>query len=302
MTEAATALAPLNRPLDRAAGDRAVAIELETWGTPRAAATVLSGEGVVGSAGDTTVVHPWASVTKVVAALAVLDVVRDGLLRLDDEVGPNGATVRHLLAHTSGLSFDDERVVAQPGQRRIYSNIGIDVVVAEACRRSGADSAAQLLAARVFEPLGMARTSLVGPAAHGIEGPLDDLVRLAAELLAPRVLAPGWIDAAVAPTFPSAAGVLPGFGRQDPNDWGLGIELRGSKSPHWMPPAASPSAFGHFGQSGSFLWVDRQAGVACAALTGTPFGPWAVESWPRSGARWLAQFGANATTERGEQR
>ena len=302
MTDAATDLAPRDRALDRAAGDRVVAVELETWGTPRAAAAVLSREGVLGSAGDTTVLHPWASVTKVVAALAVLDVVRDGCLRLDDEVGPNGATVRHLLAHTSGLSLDGDRVVAQPGQRRIYSNAGIEVVVAEACRRSGADSAADLVAARVLEPLGMARTRLAGPAAHGLEGPLDDLVLLAAELLAPRVLAPGWVDAAVAPTFPSVAGVLPGFGRQDPNDWGLGIELRGHKSPHWMPPGASPSAFGHFGQSGSFVWVDRREGVACATLTGRPFGPWAVECWPRSGARWLARFGANATTELGGQR
>jgi len=289
-------LAPLDRALDRVVGDRAVAAELETWGVPGAAAAVLTRDGVVGAAGDLAAVHAWASVTKVVSALAVLDVVRDGMLRLDDEVGPQGATVRHLLAHTAGYAFDDDRVLAEPGRRRIYSNTGIDVVVEEACRRSGARSAAELLTLRVLGPLGMSSTRLEGPAAHGLVGPLDDLVLLAAELLDPRILARGWVDAAVAPTFPAAAGVLPGFGRQDPNDWGLGVELRGRKAPHWMPEGASPSAFGHFGQAGSFVWVDRAAGVACAALTGTPFGSWAAEAWPRSGARWLALWGAPTST------
>lgn len=295
MSDASVDLRPLDRALDRAVADRAVAEELETWGTPGAAAAVLTGAGVVAASGDASVAHPWASVTKVVAALAVLDVVREGRLHLDDPLGPSGSTVRHLLSHTSGLAFDDDRVVAGPGLRRIYSNTGIDVVVEEACRRSGTGTPAELLETRVLGPLGMTATRLEGPAAHGIVGPLDDLVLLAAELLAPSVLARGWVDAAVAPTFPAAAGVLPGFGRQDPNDWGLGLELRGRKAPHWMPQSAAPSAFGHFGQSGSFVWVDRRAGVACAALTGTPFGPWAAEAWPRSGARWLAQFGRAAS-------
>ncbi|MGD9957501.1 MAG: serine hydrolase domain-containing protein [Candidatus Nanopelagicales bacterium] len=303
MTDAATGTASLLRPapLDRATGDRVVAEELATWGVPGAAAVVLTRAGVVGAAGDSTAVHPWASVSKVVAALAVLDVVRDGRLRLEDEAGPPGATVRHLLGHTSGLSFDDGRVLSEPGRRRIYSNTGIDIVVDEACRRSGAGSAAELLTTCVLVPLGMTGTRLVGPTAHGLEGPLDDLVRLAAELLEPRVLPAGWVDAAVAPTFPEAAGVLPGFGRQDPNDWGLGVELRGRKAPHWMPEGASPSAFGHFGQAGSFVWVDRPAGVACASLSGTPFGPWAAEAWPRSGARWLAAWAPAPSTGGGEQ-
>lgn len=301
MTDSVAPLASLDRAPDRTVGDRVVAEELESWGCTGAAAAVIGSDGVLGAAGDTSVVHPWASVTKVVAALAVLDVVRNGLLDLDDELGPEGSTVRHLLAHTSGLPFDGDRVVARPGTRRIYSNTGIDVVVAEAGRRSGAASAAELLDVGVLRPLGMSATRLVGPAAHGLEGPLDDLVRLAAELLKPRLLAEGVVDGAVAPSFPATAGVLPGFGRQDPNDWGLGVELRGRKSPHWMATAASPTAFGHFGQAGSFVWVDREAGLAGAALTGTPFGSWAAQAWPRSSARWLAFFGApTSPSERGQ--
>ena len=62
--------------------------------------------------------------------------------------------------------------------------------------------------------------------------------------------------------FPGLVGVLPGFGRQEPNDWGLGFELRDGKSPHWTGSRNSPRTFGHFGRSGTFLWVDPEAGLA----------------------------------------
>jgi CubicO group peptidase (beta-lactamase class C family) len=80
--------------------------------------------------------------------------------------------------------------------------------------------------------------------------------------------------------FPGLAGVLPGFQRFDPCDWGLGVEIRGSKQPHWTGPANSPATFGHFGRSGSFLWVDPVAGRACVGLADRPFGPWAARAWP----------------------
>jgi CubicO group peptidase (beta-lactamase class C family) len=68
-----------------------------------------------------------------------------------------------------------------------------------------------------------------------------------------------------------------------PNDWGLGFELRDRKSPHWTGTRNSPATFGHFGAAGTFLWVDPDAGLACAVLTDEPFGPWAVEAWPALG-------------------
>ncbi len=80
--------------------------------------------------------------------------------------------------------------------------------------------------------------------------------------------------------FPGLPGVLPGFGRQDPNDWGLGLELRDAKSPHWTGSRNSPQTFGHFGRSGTFLWVDPVAGLALACLTDLPFGDWAAKAWP----------------------
>ena len=84
-------------------------------------------------------------------------------------------------------------------------------------------------------------------------------------------------------------GILPGFGRQEPNDWGLGFELRDAKSPHWTGTDNSPGTFGHFGASGTFLWVDPEADLACACLTDLEFGPWAREAWPRLADALLAE-------------
>jgi Beta-lactamase len=93
-------------------------------------------------------------------------------------------------------------------------------------------------------------------------------------------LVPDLVAGASRTAFPGLVGVLPGFGRQDPNDWGLGFEIRDGKRPHWTGQRSSPETFGHFGQSGSFLWIDPVAGIACACLTDTAFGEWAVRDWP----------------------
>jgi len=62
---------------------------------------------------------------------------------------------------------------------------------------------------------------------------------------------------------------------------GLGFELRDAKSPHWTGSLNSPRTYGHFGRSGTFLWVDPDAGIALACLTDLDFGDWAADAWPR---------------------
>ena len=122
---------------------------------------------------------------------------------------------------------------------------------------------------------------LAGDAGSGASGSLRDLLVVAHELLDPHRVARETLDEAAAVQFPGLDGVLPGFGRQSPNDWGLGLELRDAKHPHWTGARNSPRTFGHFGRSGTFLWVDPDAGLALACLTDRDFGDWARDAWPR---------------------
>ena len=239
------------------------------------------GVSLLGTVGDAHRSFAWASVTKLCTALAVLVAVEEGTVALSDEAGPPGSTVAHLLAHASGLGPDRREAIAPPGTRRIYSNAGFEVLGDLLAQRAGMP-AGRYVAEAVFVPLGMTGAQLAPGAspAHGAEGTLSDLLALGAELLAPRVVARETLDKATAVAFPRLSGVLPGFGRQDPNDWGLGFEIRGAKHPHWTGTRNSPATFGHFGRSGSFLWVDPGVQVACAVLCDREFGPWAAEAWP----------------------
>lgn len=261
--------------------------ELRTWPAPAPAAAVLRGPDETVSSGPDQP-YAWASVTKLLTSLVVLHCSLRGELALDEPAGPPGSTVRHLLAHASGLSVDSDRVLAPPGRRRIYSNRGFEILGELVVTRSGVGFGA-LLREGVLAPLGMHGTTCDGSPAHGARGPVADLVRLAHELLSPRCLPTESLVAARTVAFPGIAGVLPGFGRQEPNDWGLGFEIRGTKDPHWTSPLSSPDTFGHFGQAGAFLWVDPVADVAVVAGTDTPFGPWAATAWPRLSTRVLRE-------------
>ncbi|MCJ0867829.1 serine hydrolase [Streptomyces sp. AP-93] len=253
---------------------------IENWPVPTAAAAVVHADGtVLGAHGPVDHRFPLASVTKPLAAYAALVAYEEGAIELDEPAGPQGSTVRHLLAHTSGLAFDEHRVTAPPGQRRLYSNAGFEELGDHIAKATGIPFAAYLAEA-VFEPLGMASSSLEGsPAKDGVST-VSDLLRFAAELQQPRLLDVRTVAGATSVVHPGLKGVLPGYGHQSPNDWGLGMEIRDGKAPHWTGAGSSPRTFGHFGQSGTFLWVDPDARAACVALTDRAFGPWAVEAWP----------------------
>ncbi|BBA97206.1 putative beta-lactamase [Actinacidiphila reveromycinica] len=254
--------------------------KIAQWPVDNASAGVVRADGTVaGTYGAPDRRYPLASVTKPLAAYAVLVAWEEGALELDDPAGPEGATVRHLLAHTSGLAFDAPKVTAPPGTRRIYSNAGFEAL-GEALTKAAGIPFAEYARQAVLEPLGMADTTLDGsPAADGVST-VADLLRFAAELQAPRLLHPSTVATATSVAFPGLSGVLPGYGRQVPNDWGLGFEIRDSKTPHWTGSGSSPATFGHFGQSGTFLWVDPAARAACVVLTDRPFGEWAIREWP----------------------
>lgn len=249
------------------------------WPAGRIAAALVTPAGVREAVGDTGRPFALASVTKPLTALAALVAVEEGTLDLDEPAGPPGSTVRHLLAHTSGLGFAGG-VVAEPGRRRIYSNAGFDALGEHLARRAGMPAVAYITAA-VCEPLGMAATTFPdGSVAAGAHASVDDLVGLAGELLRPRLIDPSTLAAATTVAFPGLDGVLPGYGKQTPNDWGLGLEIRGHKEPHWTGATNSPRTFGHFGRSGTFLWVDPAIDAALIVLTDEPFGDWARDRWP----------------------
>jgi CubicO group peptidase (beta-lactamase class C family) len=112
-------------------------------------------------------------------------------------------------------------------------------------------------------------------------GTAADLSRLLAELQRPALLSAGGAHEAVTIQFPDLTGIVPGVGRFDPCPWGLGIEIRGTKSPHWTGISNSPATFGHFGASGTMLWVDPEAGCGLVALTDRRFDDWpdALDQW-----------------------
>jgi CubicO group peptidase (beta-lactamase class C family) len=256
--------------------------QVDGWGAEHAAAAVVSAGGdVLASRGDPTFPFAWASVTKLVTATAVLIGVERGLVEVDEAAGPPGATVRHLLAHASGLPFEGSTVLAQPGRLRIYSNPAYDLLGALVAERVGKPFG-DVLEDWVLEPLGMTAAALDDRRpSSGLMGPLPDLVALARECLRPGLLTAGLFATATAPVFPGLAGVVPGIGRFDPCDWGLGFEIRDGKAPHWTGSANSPATFGHFGGTGTFLWIDPVARLGLAVLTDRDFGAWALDAWPR---------------------
>jgi len=261
--------------------------QIDDWGARTATAGVVRAGEIVGTHGPRHVELRWASVTKLATALATAVAAEEGVVDLDQPAGPPGATVRHLLAHASGLPFDGSEPIAKPGTRRIYSNTGFEVL-AEHVADAAETAFAEHLREAVLEPLGLS-AELRGSPAAGMEGSLDDLLTLGRELLAPTLVAAETFAEMTSVQFRGLGGVLPGFGRFEPNDWGLGFELKDGKEPHWTGTRNSPRPFGHFGGSGTFLWVDPDAGLACACLTDRDFRAWALEAWPRLSDAVLAE-------------
>ena len=232
-----------------------------------------------------------ASVTKTVVAWAIATQVDAGVVSFDDAVGPEGATLRHMLAHASGLDFNSDQVVAAPGERRIYSNRGIEVAadyVAHAC----GCSVAELVSRHVCEPLGMTSWVMDGSPAYAGVSTVADVALFAREVLHPTLLSEELGERMLTVQFPDLDGILPGYGKQTPNQWGLGFEIRGRKSPHWTAASAQPHVAGHFGQSGSFLWVDRQLQLAAVFAGERDFSAVHKKIWPLVNEQILETWGS----------
>ncbi len=115
-----------------------------------------------------------ASLSKVVLAVAVHDMVREGLIDLDrpvaehfaftDDAATRSITPRHLLSHSSGLpNWRDEAgesltAAFAPGTRFRYSGEGF-VLLGRLVEAATGQTAAQVVETRVLRPAGMGRST-----------------------------------------------------------------------------------------------------------------------------------------------
>lgn len=255
--------------------------QLSEWPVAASAAGVVDRPGIHHTTEGAHDGFALASVTKPLTALAVLVAVEEGLIELDQPAGPPRSTVRHLLAHCSGLAPDQRRLMTEPGTRRIYSNSGYEVL-AELVENQAEMPFGEYFHEALVVPLGLQNTSLVGSAAHGAFSCVNDLLLIISSLLdvTSPLLDSSTIAEMCSPAFEPLPGILPGYGIQDPNVWGLGFEIRGTKSPHWTGSRNSPRTFGHFGRAGTFMWIDPENELAAVVLTDREFGEWAKDVWP----------------------
>jgi CubicO group peptidase (beta-lactamase class C family) len=251
--------------------------QIDGWAAPFAAAGVATADGRLETHGDASRIVRLASVSKPVVALALLVAAEEGVVDLDEPAGPPGSTLRHLLAHASGLPFHGSDPIAPPGRRRIYSNSGF-AVLGEHLSGSAGMPFAEYVRAAVCEPLGLGLDPSGDPGS-GMHASLADVLALGADFLAPSLVATETLAEMTSVQFPGLSGVLPDWGRFEPLDWGLGVQLA-TPTPSWMGSRVSRRVFGHFGGSGTFLWVDPERGVSCAALTTREFDDWAKTAWP----------------------
>lgn len=261
------------------------------WPVTTAAAGVQLADGSQFTEGPIDHVFALASLTKPLFAYALLVAVEEGSIALEDEPldagAPSGASVRHLLAHASGLGPQHGDPTSGVGERRTYSNLGFEVLGRHLEDATGMPTA-DYLRLGVTEPLAMHATRLDGSPAHGATSTVGDWLRFLSELQAPALLAAQTLAEATTVQYGGLDGVLPGYGRQQPNDWGLGFELKVAKAPHWTAPINAPTTFGHFGRAGTMFWIDPHTGVGAVALADREFGAWARSAWPPFSERALA--------------
>ena len=264
------------------------------WPVDHVGAAIISDAGV-DQVGELDRRYALASLSKPITAWAIMVAVEEGVIDLDRPLqhvaAPEGATMRHLLSHAAGFAFDGEEPIAEIERTRIYSNTGIERAADEVAASASIPFEVYLDEA-VLTPLGLTSTTLSGSPAYGITSTLADAIAFASELRRPTLLARSTVDDMIRPQYPSLGGIVPGVGRFDRCPWGLGVELHGDKSPHWMGRANSAATFGHFGGSGTMMWVDPLADVAVVALTDRRFEQWSAEAlqlWPAFSDAALAE-------------
>ncbi len=262
-----------------------------TDGFPHTALVGVTGpERTLAAQGDPHTALALASVSKPLSAWGALIAVERGLVDLDEPAGPEGSTLLNLLDHTSGLPFEGDQTQAAPGTRRIYSNSGFDALGAHIADAVGMDFS-DWMTREVTLPLGLTDIDVTGRPSAGYTASIADLLVFGREVLRPTLIPAALRDLALMVSRPGLRGVVPGYGSFDDNQWGLGFELKGAKSPHWLSDTLPPETAGHFGGQGSFLFVDRSRDLAAAFLSGVAFGDEHKRIWPPLTAEIVERYG-----------
>ncbi len=266
------------------------------WPVPNVSAAVLRAGAVVATIGDSERIQRLASISKPMAAWAILVAVEEGIIELDQPIGQPGCTLRHLLAHAGGYPFDGTEPIARPEATRMYSNTGVSLA-AQALEEASSIAFANYLDEAVFVPLSMPSSVLRGSAAHGVRSNLADTCRFVAEVMRPTLIHVDTATDAQRTHFPTLPGIVPGVGRYEQCPWGLGFEVRGDKSPHWTGTSNSPRTFGHFGGSGTMFWIDPERDLALVALADRDFDEWAptaLRAWPELSDAVIAEHAGDS--------
>jgi CubicO group peptidase (beta-lactamase class C family) len=265
---------------------------IDSWPVPAAAAAVIDSSGRISTWGPTNHSFQLASLSKVLSTWAILVAVEEGTIGLDTPIGQPNCTLAHLLAHAGGYAFDGPNPITRPARKRIYSNTGIELAADAVAQATGLEFGIYLAEA-IFEPLGMTCTELRGSPAAGVTSTVADLCSFVAEILQPTLLSKQTVSLATSVQFAELDGLVPGVGSFRPCPWGLGVEIHGHKQPHWMGLTNTPQAFGHFGGSGTMMWIEPQERTALIALTNRRFDQWssaALQLWPQMSDSVLTQL------------
>lgn len=161
-------------------------------------------------------------------------------------------------------------------RRRVLAPLGLDEIVA---RPSGADLDRLAHTAGAANP-GTGHESYNSPYWRdlaipwgGLFGTPAGVLRFAASFLPDQDAFPNHplSPESIAAMTTDQAGGVPGGVESgkvwwDNAAWGLGWEVKGTKSNHWTGTATSPATFCHFGQAGTLVWADPERDLAMAVF------------------------------------
>jgi len=229
-----------------------------------------------------------ASITKLLTTYVISDAVMGGFLKFEDVVTSpklksSDVTIKDLLSHSSGIRPEDLDPIDRH-QKRIYTNEAFDLAGETLISKLGTDFSATSIGDLFEEGLGGhlgTSINFEGSCSASATGTLDDLILLMKEFRNPTYLDVETQELLTTPYLPELEGILPGWGNYKNNTFGIGFEIKGNKQPHWTGSISSEKTFGHFGQSGAFIFHDPINKVSVCCVTNKDFAPWAKEEFPK---------------------